>query len=163
MPRRPAPLTDPFWPVPSDETLRFLQVIWQMEHALGRASKRMEDTLRMSGPQRFTLRLVGARPGITPTEIATGLHLHPSTITGILKRLEARGLVRRETNRSDGRVAHFFLTASGERADVPTAKGTIEHAVRSTLRRCTGTKRKAAVDVLHELTRELLKIADARA
>jgi DNA-binding MarR family transcriptional regulator len=95
-----------------DPVLQFLQMVWQLEHALERASKRMEDALGISGPQRFALRMIGVHPGITAGELASVLHLHPSTVTGIVQRLETRRLVKRASNADDGRVAHLYLTPS---------------------------------------------------
>ena len=57
-----------------DETLIFMRALWHLEHALERASKRMEDTLGITGPQRLALRVVGVVPGIGPTELAEALH-----------------------------------------------------------------------------------------
>src|SRR3954451_13733759 len=107
--RRPAAdkLSEP------DPVLQFLQMVWQLEHALERASKRMEDALGISGPQRFALRMIGVHPGITAGELAAVLHLHPSTVTGIVQRLETRRLVKRASNATDGRVAHLYLTPAG--------------------------------------------------
>jgi len=95
MPRR-RPVAEK--PHVSDPVLQFLQMVWQLEHALERASKRMEDALGISGPQRFALRMIGVRPGITAGELAMVLHLHPSTVTGIVQRLEIRRLVKRTSN-----------------------------------------------------------------
>lgn len=143
---------------PADQVLHFLQTVWQMEHALERASKRMEDALGISGPQRFALRMIGERPGLTPRDLASVLHLHPSTITGIVQRLETRGFVRREPNLQDGRVAHLHLTKAGVRANTPSVRGTVEHAARATLKGCAPRKRKAAAEVIEHFTRELMKI-----
>src|SRR4051794_40683843 len=85
-----------------DPILQFLQTVWQLEHALERASKRMEDALGVSGPQRFAVRIIGVNPGITSGQLAAILHLHPSTVTGIVQRLESRKLVRRTGSRTDG-------------------------------------------------------------
>jgi MarR family transcriptional regulator, organic hydroperoxide resistance regulator len=141
-----------------DPALQFLQTVWRLEHALERASKRMEDALGISGPQRFALRVIGERPGILASELAAVLHLHPSTVTGIIQRLEARRLVRRATSARDGRVAHLHLTASGGRANRPSARGTIERAARATLARCPPAGRRATTAVLEQFTRELMKI-----
>ena len=141
-----------------DPVLQFLQTVWQLEHALERASKRMEDSLGISGPQRFALRMIGERPGITAGELAAVLHLHPSTVTGIVQRLEARRLVRRASSPRDGRVAHLHLTAPGTRANSPTTRGTIERAARATLARCSPETRRAAAEVLGHFTEQLMKI-----
>ena len=118
----------------------------------------MEDTLGISGPQRFALRMIGVQPGTTPGDLAAVLHLHPSTVTGILQRLEARRLVRRRSSVKDGRVTHLHLTAAGARANRPSIPGTIELAARATLARCPIASRRAAADVLNHFTRELTTI-----
>jgi len=142
----------------ADPVLQFLQVIWQLEHALERASKRMEDAAGISGPQRFALRIIGARPAITAGGLAAVLHLHPSTVTGIVQRLEARKLVKRVSNASDGRVAHLHLTPAGSKIHRPSAKGTIERAARTTLSRVAGSQLKAATVLMGQFTEELMKI-----
>jgi DNA-binding MarR family transcriptional regulator len=144
--------------VPRDPVLQFLQSVWQLEHALERASKHMEDSLGVSGRQRFALRIIGGFPGITAGDLAAVLHLHPSTVTGIVQRLEARRLVRRQSNSADGRVAHLHLTRAGRRTNAPSAPGTIEHAARATLARCPAARRRAALQLLSRFTRELTNV-----
>ena len=141
-----------------DPVLQFLQMVWQLEHALERASKRMEDALGISGPQRFALRMIGVHPGITAGELASVLHLHPSTVTGIVQRLETRRLVKRASNADDGRVAHLYLTPSGSKANKPAARGTIERAARATLSLCPAPQRKATASVMKRFAAELMKI-----
>ncbi|MFN7917081.1 MAG: MarR family transcriptional regulator [Vicinamibacterales bacterium] len=143
---------------PADPALQFLQTVWQLEHALERASKRMEDTMGISAPQRFALRMIGAQPGITAGELAAVLHLHPSTVTGIVQRLEARKLVKRTSNETDGRVAHLNLTAAGTKANQPAGKGTIDRAARVALTRCPATQQKATAAMMSEFTAELMKL-----
>jgi len=155
MPRR---RVTPEQPEALDPALHFLQTVWELEHALERASKRMEDAIGISGPQRFALRIVGVRPGITAGDLAAVLHLHPSTVTGIVQRLETRKLVKRVANQSDGRVAHLHLTAMGVRANKPGGQGTIERAARTTLARCPESQRKAAAAVMAQFTADLMKI-----
>jgi DNA-binding MarR family transcriptional regulator len=48
-------------------------------------------------------------------DLAAALHCDSSNITGIVDRLEERGLVRREPAPGDRRVKMLVLTASGER------------------------------------------------
>jgi DNA-binding MarR family transcriptional regulator len=141
-----------------DPALRFLRTLWRVEHALERASKRMEDTIGISGPQRFALRVNGAVPGLGASELAAILHLHPSTVTGVLQRLAARGLIRRAAHARDGRRMHLHLTRAGARVNRPTAKGTVEQAVRTTLGQCSPAKAKATADVLNTLFLQLMKL-----
>ena len=107
------------------EVLDFMRLIWQVDHALQRTSKRMATTLGVTGPQRLVLRIVGMLPGIPAGHLARLLHVHPSTLTGVLKRLERRGLIRRRSDARDGRRFLLGLTERGRRFDVE-AEGTVE-------------------------------------
>jgi DNA-binding MarR family transcriptional regulator len=46
-------------------------------------------------------------------ELAAALGVRPPTVTKMVTRMEAQGLVRRETSASDSRVAHVRLTETG--------------------------------------------------
>lgn len=97
--------------------LRFLRLIWAVSHELESYSKRTERRLGITMPQRLVLRLLGHGGPLTSGELSAALHLHPSTLTGILKRLEARGLVERHDHPDDGRRRMFGLTPAGRRFD----------------------------------------------
>lgn len=142
----------------TDPALVFLQVLWRVEHALERASKRMEDTIGISGPQRFALRVIGVHPDIGAADLAAALHLHRSTVTGVIQRLEARGLIKRVRHASDGRRIHLRLTQTGARLNAPSARGTVEAAVRHTLARCSGDQQRAATEVLEQFAAEVMKL-----
>src|SRR5512143_2283157 len=119
---------------PGGETLQFMQRMWDFVHALDVRSKRMMTTIGVTGPQRLVIRLVGQKPGQTASEIATMLGKHPSTLTGVLARLEERGLLLRESDPEDRRRARFKLTAAGKKID-GQRKGTVEAATRRALGR----------------------------
>src|ERR1700733_2332457 len=42
-----------------DAVLDFMRLLWSIEHGLQSASKHMEGTLGITGPQRLVLRIVG--------------------------------------------------------------------------------------------------------
>ncbi|MGH9673263.1 MAG: MarR family winged helix-turn-helix transcriptional regulator [Bryobacteraceae bacterium] len=52
---------------------------------------------------------------IIQQELVRRLYSDPNTITGMLGRLEKRGLIRRETRNGDGRARRVFLSAKGSR------------------------------------------------
>jgi DNA-binding MarR family transcriptional regulator len=140
--RRTAPIrakqavvTDKLGPV-----LEFMRSIWALDHALQKASKRMESSLGVTGPQRLALRIVGRFPGISAGELAGILHVDPSTLTGILKRLEGRKLVVRKADPADRRRTRLGLTAAGRRLDSATVKGTVEAGIREALHGTTGAQ-----------------------
>ncbi|GAC1541048.1 MAG: MarR family transcriptional regulator [Myxococcales bacterium] len=114
--------------------LDFLRLLWAVDHALQSGSKRMVLKVGVTGPQRLVLRIVGRFPGIAAGRVAAILHVHPSTLTGILQRLEARGLLQRRSDPEDGRRALFALTPKGRKLDTLKA-GTVEAAVRRALSR----------------------------
>src|SRR5215470_5093433 len=112
--------------------LEFMRVIWALDHSLQRMSKRLEGDLGVTGPQRLVLRIVGRVPGISAGDLARVLHVHPSTLTGVLRRLEQRSLVVREPDPSDGRRALQHLSPKGRRLDV-SQEGTVEAVVKRVL------------------------------
>jgi MarR family transcriptional regulator, organic hydroperoxide resistance regulator len=139
---------------PLGEVLEFMRLLWAVDHGLQSTSKRMETTIGLTGPQRLVLRLVGRFPGIPAGKLAQILHVHPSTLTGVLKRLEKRGLLERKSDPLDGRKALFALTAAGREMDVP-ATGTIEAVVQRVLSRMSRARILGTQDVLTALAEEL--------
>src|SRR2546421_8259869 len=114
---------------PLGAVLDFMRLLWALDHALQSASKRMESNFGMTGPQRLVMRIVGRFPGIAAGRVAEILHVHPSTLTGILKQLESRGLLQRRTDPRDARRALFMLTPKGRKLDT-VRTGIVEQAVR---------------------------------
>jgi DNA-binding MarR family transcriptional regulator len=138
--------------------LDFMRTLWALDHALQSASKRMETRFGVTAPQRLVVRIVGRFPGISAGEVAEILHLHPSTLTGVLKRLEARGIVSRAADPADGRRALLTLTPSGRRIDA-LRSGTVEATVRRVLLDATGTSVQSARELADRLSAELDRLA----
>ena len=141
--------------------LEFLRLIWALDHGLQSRSKRMRGTIGLTGPQRLVIRIVSRYPGILAGELAAVLHLHPSTLTGILERLQRRRLLIRRTDDRDGRRAVIEVTRSGKRLDVPSM-GTIEASVARALEAFPRAKLDATREVLAMLTHELTEVSDRK-
>lgn len=139
---------------PLGEVLEFMRLLWAVDHGLQSTSKRMESKLGLTGPQRLVIRLVGRFPGITAGKLANILHVHPSTLTGVLKRLEKRGLLERKADPLDGRKALFALTEPGRLLDIPS-EGTVEAAVQRALARIPRAHILGTQEVLTTLAEEL--------
>jgi DNA-binding MarR family transcriptional regulator len=137
--------------------LDFMRLLWAMDHDLQRRSKRMEVEIGVTGLQRIVIRLIGRFPNVTAGRLAELVHVHPSTLTGVLKRLVDRGFVTRGRDATDARVAHFSLTGEGERID-GSQVGTVEAAVRRALARVPAEKIDAARDVLATVASELARL-----
>jgi MarR family transcriptional regulator, organic hydroperoxide resistance regulator len=139
---------------PLGEVLEFMRLLWAVDHGLQSTSKRMESTLGLTGPQRLVVRLVGRFPGITAGKLAQILHVHPSTLTGVLKRLEKREVLERKADPLDGRKALFVLTEVGRGLDIPS-EGTVESSVQRVLSRMSRARILGTQDVLSALAAEL--------
>lgn len=140
------------------EVLDFMRLIWALAHGLQSLSKRMQASLGLTGPQRVALRVLGRRPGLSAGALAGILRLHPSTLTGILQRLEARGLIRRAVDPADRRRSRFELSARGRRLDVPTAR-TVEAVVGGVLAWYPKARVRAAAALLDAVAEALLHAA----
>jgi DNA-binding MarR family transcriptional regulator len=134
--------------------LDFMRLLWAVDHGLSRRSKRMETTLGVTGMQRIAIRLIGRYPGVTAGRLAELLHVHPSTLTGVLRRLVEGGFVARERDATDARVARFVLLREGERIDA-TQAGTVEAAVRRAIGRLDRRTLDAARLALSALADEI--------
>ena len=134
-----------------------MQGMWGLVHALDVRSKRMERTLGVTSPQRLVIRMIGQVPGQMASDISTMLAIHPSTLTGVLARLEKRGLILRELDAEDRRRARFKLTAGGKRID-RERRGTVEAAVKRVLgktnRGAVAQTRALFAQLVAELERE---------
>jgi len=131
-----------------------MQRLWDLVHALDVRSKRMARTLGVTGPQRLVVRMLGRSPAMTASEIAGTLGMHPSTLTGILRRLEAQRMIERKVDAADRRRARFWLTARGKQID-RERKGTVETSVRRALGRAGGAIIGKTSVMLELLTEEL--------
>ena len=134
--------------------LEFMRVLWAVDHALQSTSKWMEVRLGVTGPQRLVIRMIGCFPGISAGALANLLYVHPSTLTGVLRRLSERGAIRRSADPYDSRRALFWLTARGRRVD-RLRSGTVEAAITRALGRAPARNVAAARGMLGRVALEL--------
>ncbi|MBI3185736.1 MAG: MarR family transcriptional regulator [Myxococcales bacterium] len=133
-----------------------MRLLWAVDHGLNSVSKRMGRELGVTGPQRLVIRIVGRFPGIPAGRLAAVLHVHPSTLTGVLKRLESRGILQRRLDPTDARRSLLSLTARGRTYDEHRS-GTVEEAVRRALANVPRHKLFSAQSVLSSLAEELAR------
>lgn len=134
--------------------LEFMRVLWAVDHALQSTSKWMEVRLGVTGPQRLVIRMIGCFPGVSAGALASLLHVHPSTLTGVLRRLADRGAIRRTADPHDSRRALFSLTTRGLRID-RLRSGTVESAITRALGRAPARNLAAARGMLTRVALEL--------
>jgi DNA-binding MarR family transcriptional regulator len=99
------------------EALQFIRLLWQLDHALNKRSRRLLGHVGVTAPQRFLLKVVGMRPGCSPGELARFLHVTPATVTRVVQRMEAAGFLRREDDPDDSRRVRLHLTPKGRKVE----------------------------------------------
>jgi len=98
-------------PLPLDDQLCF--AIYSANMAMQRTYKPMLDQLGLTYPQYLALLVLWEEDGRTIGAIAQRLGLESSTVTPLVKRLEANGLVGRERDPQDERQVRVRLTPAG--------------------------------------------------
>lgn len=136
------------------DVIEFMRLLWAVDHGLEASSKQMDAEVGVTGPQRLVVRLVGKRPGISAGQLAEVLHVHPSTLTGVLARLVERGVLTRRPDPEDARRALFGLTAQGKKID-EVRSGTVEAKVRRALAKVPPKELASARKVLAGLAEAL--------
>lgn len=106
------------FPLPLDRQLLFS--LYGAFMAVSRTYKPWLDKLGITYPQYLVLSVLWEGDDQTITAIAARLDLEPSTITPLVKRLEAAGHVVRQRNPADERQVKVLLTDQGRALRVET-------------------------------------------
>lgn len=77
-------------------------------------SRRAERVTGLTGPQLWVLRTLREMGVVDVPTLARRMGLHPSTLDGMLERLESKGLVERRRPRRTAGRPRVALTAKGE-------------------------------------------------
>ncbi len=78
-------------------------------------SQKMSKQFGLTGPQSLVLRLLIKKGALSSADLSRQMYVTPSNITGIIDRLEKKGLVERIRQQGDRRVALITLTQSGQK------------------------------------------------
>jgi DNA-binding MarR family transcriptional regulator len=105
--------------------------------------------LELSPAQCHVLHLIEPGRPIPMGQLAETLACHASNVTGLVDRLESRGLVRRRPSDSDRRVKVLDLTPTGSR--LRTLMLDRMTAPPATLERLTSREQQALVRILRRL------------
>jgi DNA-binding MarR family transcriptional regulator len=73
------------------------------------------DEIGLYRGQQFVLCALWKEEGITHSELAERLHVHPATVTNAIKRMERAGFVERRPDLEDQRVSRVYLTDAGHK------------------------------------------------
>ncbi|MCK0195953.1 MarR family transcriptional regulator [Ancylobacter sp. 6x-1] len=116
--------------------------VYSANHAFNRVYKPMLDRLGLTYPQYVVMVALWEGDGLTVGQIGERVLLETNTLTPLLKRMEAAGLVRRARCSHDERQVRVVLTDKGralrgEAARVPREMGLCLERDSATLERLT--------------------------
>lgn len=99
-------------PLNLDSMLCF--AVYAAGHAFTRFYKPRLDALGLTYPQYLVFLVLWETDGLTVKGLGDKLFLDSGTITPLVKRLETRGLLRRQRDAVDERQVRVFLTPEGQ-------------------------------------------------
>ncbi|MDA3893595.1 MAG: MarR family transcriptional regulator [Salinivirgaceae bacterium] len=99
------------------DTTEILIKIRKIVRSVDIESKKIQKEYGVSIPQVLCLNFLHSTPSdqATQQEIITFLNLNSSTVSGIINRLEKKGLLARLPKSGDRRVVNIALTSSGDK------------------------------------------------
>src|SRR6202035_889997 len=124
--------------------------VYSTAHAFNSAYKPLLDALGLTYPQYLTMFALWEHDDLSVKELGELLHLDFGTLTPLLKRLEAMGLVRRARDPSDERSVRIKLTPAG--AEMKCKERTVHEGLISA---CGHT-----AEELKALTAQLVRVRD---
>ncbi|MFZ3557372.1 MULTISPECIES: MarR family winged helix-turn-helix transcriptional regulator [unclassified Streptomyces] len=136
-----SPRTDPL-------TLEVVELIGEIVARYHQEYEEAASRHGLTGAQARVLGLLSMEP-LPMRRVATRLKCEPSNVTGIVDRLEARGLVERQPSPGDRRVKVAAATAEGRRI-ARTLRETLDFA-REPLAGLTQEERVAFRDMLRRM------------
>ena len=93
------------------ETVQFLRRIFK---AIQDYSQDVSGSFGVTAPQLWALKTISEYEGLSLGELSRRMYLHPSTVTGVVDRLEAKGFASRDRDAEDRRVVKVRLTPEGK-------------------------------------------------
>ncbi|AQS40001.1 transcriptional regulator, MarR family [Shewanella psychrophila] len=88
--------------------------LYSASNAMVRAYRPLLNELDLTYPQYLAMLVLWQHQGISVKTLGEKLHLDSGTLTPLLKRLEAKGLVSRGRSEKDERVRVLHITQSGK-------------------------------------------------
>ena len=92
------------------ETMQSLRRIFK---AIKNYSQEVHREFGVTAPQLWALKTISQNQSLSLSELGQAMYLHPSSITGLIDRLEKKGFVSRKRDQKDRRVVKIELTPMG--------------------------------------------------
>lgn len=116
--------------------LQILRSLRRIIRAIDIHSRKLKSEYELTAPQLICLLEVVENSPLSASKIAQNVHLSPSTIVGILDRLEKKGLIQRTRNVKDRRLVDVTATENGRQL-AGHAPSPLQDGLASALKRLT--------------------------
>jgi MarR family transcriptional regulator, organic hydroperoxide resistance regulator len=120
-------------------------------------SQTVSNHFGITGPQLWALKTIHQMGSLAVGELSEGMYLHPSTVSGVVARLEKKGYVIRDRTEKDRRVVKVRLTPKGKilaRKAPNPVQGKMIYGLRKL--------KKERLDLICESVRELVGVMEAQ-
>jgi DNA-binding MarR family transcriptional regulator len=148
--RRQAETNRKFRGEPATYQRRILRSLRQIVRAIDLYSRELKARCGLTVPQLVCLSAIAREKQITAVELALQVHLSPSTMVGILDRLEKANLIRRERDLQDRRQVNIAATEMGRKA-VNKAPSPLQENLANGLRKLPQAEQAAMVQALDKI------------
>jgi DNA-binding MarR family transcriptional regulator len=145
MARYPNPTTEPIERRPGYVIRRLHQIAdgYYVQETAG---------LGITPVQYGALLVIQAHPGIDQLRLGQALRCDRTTISGVVRRLQAKSLIRRRTGKTDRRAKALFVTPNGAQM-IKRLVAAATQAERRILTGLSATERRQALELLARVVR----------
>lgn len=143
-------MTSAAWEPLSEDTEMTLRSLRRIARALALSSRDLARQHDLTAPQLMCLRLLREAGPMPAGALANALSLSPQTVTGLMNRLELRGLVTRTHSRTDRRQVLVGLSERGRETVLATAP-TLQDRFVARLNALAAAKRRALRQALENV------------
>ena len=124
--------------------------------ALELFSKEVDASFGLTAPQLWALWELGKEGPLALKDLSARMYLHPSTVVGVVDRLEAKGLVTRKPDPTDRRRVRLALTPAGR-----ALRKKAPHPAQGRLRLALEAMNERQVAEIHKALAALVKAMEA--
>ena len=119
-------------------------------------SQQVSSEFGVTGPQLWALKAILQHGALPLGQLSKKMYLHPSTVTGVVDRLESKGYVVRGRDATDRRIVTVSLTPAGKDLG-NTAPNPVQGKMIYGLRKL----KRDELHVIYESIRKLMEIVEA--
>lgn len=133
-----------------------MQSLRRIFKAIQDYSHEVSGKFGITGPQLWALKTISQNESLSLSDLSKKMYLHPSTITGLIDRLEKKGYVTRNRDQADRRVISVQLTSKGKsltRKAPNPVQGKMVYGLREL--------KRERLDLIYESVQKLVEIMEA--